>query len=50
MDWESDDLGYLVSRSKVVVLNVDNDNEDVDFWEIVKRWGLTFPGPSWWFL
>ncbi|CAI9771595.1 unnamed protein product [Fraxinus pennsylvanica] len=33
---------------KPVVPNVDRDSEDVDFLEIAKRRGLTFPRPRWW--
>ncbi|KAL2472121.1 Uncharacterized protein Adt_40257 [Abeliophyllum distichum] len=38
----------LLEVLKPVVLNVDNDSQDVDFLEIAKRRGLTFPRPRWW--
>ncbi|XP_022853128.1 uncharacterized protein LOC111374647 [Olea europaea var. sylvestris] len=38
----------LLEVLKPVVPKVDRDSEDVDFLEIAKRRGLTFPQPRWW--
>lgn len=39
VDWETDNLGCSVSRSKVVAPNVENNYDDVNFLEIVNRPG-----------